>query len=112
MQQQNVLPAYEVEHIDETVTETHYVRKGDRNETKEVEVPFGYMVYLRAGHSIRVRDDAELARLGFDKPADLIDEDGEVVGNTAQHSLKRNVQRRKGASKQRRADTSAVDANQ
>lgn len=116
-QQQNVKPRYEVERVDEMVTETHLVREktkhgGYMNVEKEVEVPYGYNVYFPAGHSMRVRNDEELARLGFDRPAELIDEDGEVVGTTEQVSLKRNVQHRAAASKRRKAHTSGVDANQ
>ena len=107
----NVKPRYEVEAVDEMVTETHVIRDDGRNIEKEVEVPYGFNVYFPAGHSIRVRTEAELKRLGFDLPADLIDEDGEVVGSTASTSLKKHVLRRAGASK-RRADTTAVDANQ
>jgi hypothetical protein len=109
--QQNVKPRYEVERVDDTVTETHIMREDGRNVEKKVEVPYGYNVYFAAGHSIRVRTDAELKRLGYDQPPELIDEDGEVVGTTAQMSLKRNVKRRAGASG-RRADTGSVDAAQ
>ena len=111
MHGKNIKPRYEVEFVDEEVTEKHFVREDGRNVEKEVQVPYGYNVYFPAGHSMRVRTDDELKRLGFDKPAELIDEDtGDVVGST-QHSLKRNVQHRAGASK-RRADTTAVDAGQ
>lgn len=113
MQNQNIKPRYEVEAVDETVIETHYVREDGRNVEKEVEVPYGFNVYFPAGHSIRVRTDEELRRLGFDSPAELIDEEtGDVVGSTAQQTLKRNVQHRAAASKRRKAHTTAVDANQ
>ena len=112
MNQQNIKPRYEVEAVDEMVTETHFIRKDGRNEEKQVKVPYGYNVYFPAGHSIRVRTDEELKRLGFDRPAELIDEEtGDVVGTTQQMSLKRNVQRRAGASG-KRAHTTAIDANQ
>lgn len=111
--QQNIKPRYEVEFVDDTVTETHLVRKDGRNVEKEVEVPYGYNVYFPAGHSIRVRDKDELKRLGFDQPAELIDEEtGDVVGSTAQQTLKRNVQHRASASKRRKAHTTGVDAKQ
>ena len=111
--QQNIKPRYEVERVDETVIETHYKREDGVNVPHEVEVPYGYDVYFPAGHSMRVRTDAELARLGFDKPAELIDEEtGDVVGSTAQSTLKRNVQHRADASKRRKAHTTTVDANQ
>ena len=109
MHGKNIKPRYEVEFVDEEVTEKHFVREDGRNVEKEVQVPYGYNVYFPAGHSIRVRTEDELRRLGYDVPAELIDEDGEVVGTT-QQSLKKHVQRRAGASK--RADTSGVDANQ
>lgn len=112
MQQSNVRPRYEVERLEGTVIETHVVREDGRNVEKEVEVPAGYMVYFPAGHSIRVRTDEELKRLGYDQPAELIDEDGEVVGTTQQMSLKKNVAARSAASKRRKAHTTGVDANQ
>lgn len=109
---QNIKPRYEVEHVDDVVVETHYERKDGRNVEVEKEVPYGYNVYFPAGHSMRVRTDEELARLGFDKPAELIDEEtGEVVGS-AQSTLKRNVQHRQEASKRRKAHTGSKDANQ
>ena len=47
------------------------------------------MVYFPNGASIRVRTEAELKRLGFDKGADLVDMDsGDIVGNAGQTSLK------------------------
>jgi hypothetical protein len=110
-QQDKIKPRYEVETVNETVIETHFVREDDRNVEKKVEVPYGYNVYFPAGHSIRVRTNDELRRLGFDVPAELIDEDtGDVVGTTRSASLKQNVQRRAGAA--RRSDTTAVEANQ
>lgn len=112
MQQQNIKPRYEVERVDEMVIETHLKREDGRNVEHEVEVPYGYNVFFPQGHSMRVRTDAELERLGFDRPAELIDEDGEVVGSTAQQTLKRNVQHRQAASKRRKAHTTAVDAKQ
>jgi len=113
MQQQNIKPRYQVERVDEMVEETHHVRENDRNVEKTVEVPYGYNVYFPAGHSMRVRDDAEMKRLGFDRPPELIDQDtGDVVGSTEPTSLKRNVQHRKDASARRKAHTNATDANQ
>jgi len=113
MQQQNVKPRYEVEAVDDTVTETHFRREDGRNVEHKVEVPYGYNVYFPAGHSIRVRTDEELERLGFNKPAELVNEEtGEVVGTTAETTLKRNVQHRAAASKRRKAHTTGVDAQQ
>lgn len=110
MLQQAIKPRFEVEAVDDTVTEKRIVRENGRNVETQVEVPYGFNVYFPAGHSIRVKDEEELRRLGFDHAPELIDEDGEVVGTT-QMSLKRQAQRRAGASK-RRADTAGIDANQ
>lgn len=111
-QGQNIKPRFEVEKINTMVFETRVTRVEGRNVEETVEVPYGYAVYFPAGHSIRVRDHAELQRLGFDHPAELIDADtGDVVGTNEPMSLKRQVQRRAGASG-RRADSGAVDANQ
>lgn len=38
----------------------------------------GYMVYFPRGHSIRVRDDAELKRLGLDRNPHLSDPTGQM----------------------------------
>ena len=112
MSQQSIKPRYEVEQVNDTVKEKHFVRKDGRNEEITVEVPYGYNVYFPAGHSIRVRTAEELHRLGYDKPAELINEEtGDVVGTTQQFSLKKNVQRNAGASG-KRAHTSSIDANQ
>ena len=113
MQNQNIKPRFEVEYVDEKVTETHYVREDGMNVAKEVEVPYGWNVYFPAGHSMRVRTKEELQRLGFDQDAELINEEtGEVVGTTAQQSLKRNVAHRQAASRRRKSHTSGVDAKQ
>ena len=110
---QNIKPRYEVEFVDQDIEETHMVRENDRNVEKKVKVPYGYNVYFPAGHSIRVRTKEELQRLGYDTPAELIDEEtGDIVGTTQQHSLKRNVQHRAAASKRKNAHTNGVDANQ
>lgn len=80
---QNVLPRYEVEPLKGTVkrpvTRVSLVEDEDtgkkvfKREETFVEEPAGYMVYLANGGSLRVRNDAELKRLGFDAPATLVD---------------------------------------
>lgn len=115
MLQQNIKPRYEVEELKGTVEITRVKRDSEagKNVEETVEVDAGYMVYFPAGHSIRVADKEELKRLGFDQPAELIDEEtGDVVGSTAQSTLKRNVQHRAAASKRRKAHTTGTDANQ
>jgi hypothetical protein len=54
--------------------------KTHKRDTKVVDEPAGYLVTMMNGNSIRVRNDEELARLGFDQTIDLINEDGESVG--------------------------------
>lgn len=110
--QQNIKPRYEVEAVDSTMIERRLTRVDGRNVEEDVKVPYGYNVYFPAGHSMRVATDEELKRLGFDRPAELINEDGDTVGSTAHQSLKRNVRHRQEASKRRSASTSNVDANQ
>lgn len=53
--------------------------KGKRME-KEVEVDAGYLVkFPTKGHSIRVANEAELKRLGFDQTIPMLNEDGDAV---------------------------------
>lgn len=48
--------------------------------TKEVEEDAGFLVTLSKGHSVRIRTEADLRRLGLDKTIPLIDNEGDVVG--------------------------------
>jgi len=110
MPQRNIKPRFEVHPINRMVTETHYRRTEDGvNEAYSVQVPYGYDVYFPAGHSIRVRTDEEMQRLGFMDPPDLIDMDsGDVVGQSQPVSLQQVVMRRAAgatnARKRRQAD--------
>jgi len=92
MIQQDIKPAYEV-HPYSGVTTRNVCRIDKKTRQvvcEEVEDTGGYMVYFPKGHSIRVRDDEELAALGFDKPAKLIDmETGDETGQIAENLLKR-----------------------
>lgn len=109
---QNIKPRYEVERVEGVVTVTKYRRNAETgmNEQYTEQEPYGFNVYFPHGHSIRVRDEAELHRLGYDVPPELIDMDsGDPVGQ-ANLSLKRHVQRT--ASGKGRADVGAVDAAQ
>lgn len=47
---------------------------------KTVEVDAGYLVTMYKGHSIRVWDEANLHRLGFDRTIPLVNPEGDVVG--------------------------------
>jgi len=112
--QRNVKPRFEVHPVNMMVDETHYRRTEDGiNEKYTVSVPYGYDVYFPAGHSIRVRTDAEMQRLGFMDPPDLIDMDsGDVVGQAQPLSLQQAVMRRAAgatnARKRRNADMPTV----
>ena len=76
---------YEGNDVDDKgkVTRTHY--KWDEEARKmdpyEVEEDAGYMLYTPSGTSVRIRDEKELKRQGFDRSAPLIDMDtGDIVG--------------------------------
>ena len=92
----NIRPRYEVHKLEGKVEhEIFKMRVDDEGkpsggfESEIVKEDAGWMVYFPNGASIRVRDEPELKRLGFDKSADLVDMDsGDVVGNTGQTSLK------------------------
>ncbi len=50
--------------------------------------PAGWMVYFPTGSSIYVHTESEMKRLGFDKPAEIIDtETGDVVGREVVHDF-------------------------
>lgn len=76
-----VRPAFMVEKLNGKVSREiiNFDPKGKKVATT-VEVDAGYLVSFPKGHSIRVFDDAELHRLGFDRTIPLIDDDGEEVG--------------------------------
>ncbi len=53
--------------------------KGKRS-VQSVEKEAGYLVrFPHKGHSIRVKTDDDLKRLGFDQTIPVLDDDGEVV---------------------------------
>lgn len=91
-------PAFEVEEIPGKVKRTKYMYeerdtgrtdakgnpiKSHIMKSKTVEEPGGYMVYFARGHSIRVRNDAELHRLGLDRSPYLSDPTGEISDEDA-----------------------------
>lgn len=65
-------------------------KKAGRNEEiigyemtpKEVVLPGGYLVFHPMGHTIRVRNDEELRRLGYDEPPEVIDMDPMVTAQS------------------------------
>jgi hypothetical protein len=80
--ERKIKPAFIVKKLEGTRKEViiGWDAKGKRT-PKEVEVPAGYLVkFPHRGHSIRVKNDADLARLGFDQTIPLLDADGEPVG--------------------------------
>jgi hypothetical protein len=94
-----ILPRFEVEEIEGTVTvmiATPQRRKNNAGKSvsngfnfEPKEVDGGFMVYFPAGHSIRVKDEQELQRLGFMGPAPLVDMNtGEIVPVSPNVSLK------------------------
>lgn len=72
---QDIKPRFEVERLEGKRTETRHSRDNDKgvNVSEEVEVDAGFMVYFPNGNSIRVADEEELRRLGFDQGAEFID---------------------------------------
>lgn len=70
-----LLPAFETERLDGPKVErtVHAVSKGGGFVTKVVKSDLGYMVYFPKGHSIHVRSEKELRRLGFHVSPGLID---------------------------------------
>lgn len=100
--QVQIEPEFQVEKLEGTV-EIERIKLTKRTvggkqklekKVETVEVPAGYMVYLPSGASIAVRDEAELARLGFDRAPEMIDmQSGDRVG-TLTLSLKQRAQAR------------------
>jgi len=77
--ERKIVPAFMVRELEGKVKRIihGWDAKGNKTE-KEVEVPAGYEVRFPAkGHSIRVRNIAELKRLGFDQTIPLVDADAE-----------------------------------
>lgn len=83
---QRFVPAFMVQKLDGVIERE--VIKFDTKGKKRVELvkePAGYLVkFPSKGHSIRVRSDAELKRLGFDQTIPLVDDgsdNDDVVGS-------------------------------
>ena len=84
-----VRPAFMVEKLEGKISREviNFDAKG-KKVVSLVDVDAGYLVKFPKGHSIRVLDDAELHRLGFDRTIPLIDDDGEQVGTIPNHIAK------------------------
>lgn len=78
---QKIRPAFMVEKLEGKVSRDviTFDQKGKKVVSK-VDVDAGYLVTFPKGHSIRVYDNAELQRLGFDRTIPLINEEGDEVG--------------------------------
>lgn len=93
---------YEVEKLEGTVErEVIKIGKGGAFVKSMVKEPAGFMVYFPSGASIRVKDEEELARQGFDKPATVVDMDsgenmGTAPGSLKAHSEQKQVKPRRG----------------
>lgn len=66
-------PTFEVEKDDGKTSVRKATHDGKGFKYTVVEETIGYMVYFPKGHSIRVRNDAELKRLGFHRPPRITD---------------------------------------
>lgn len=91
MQAMNMKPRFETEQIPENkkFKRTVCSHDGKTFTFAEKTEKGGYMVYFPHGHSIRVRDMAELKRLGFHRMPGVIDlETGEEVPQHVAMSLK------------------------
>lgn len=98
MSNAQVVRRFEAEAVDgkKNVVVAEYDKEkggGFKYEVKQED--FGYMVYFPAGHSIRVRDLAELKRLGFDRQPGLVDlESGDTIQEDMDMSPKAIVNRK------------------
>ena len=104
---QDIKPAFEVEKLEgkEIVTRNFYADGVFRQEDEKVDR--GFMVYFPNGHSIRVRSEKEMQRLGFMASPELLDME---TGDTVQQSnlsLKENT-RRKTRSRKSQAATGGI----
>lgn len=82
---QRIVPSFIVKKLEGTVERNIIVfDKEGLKQIKTVKSPAGYMVsFPTKGHSIRVRDDADLRRLGFDRTIPLVndnEDDDSIVG--------------------------------
>lgn len=72
--QMDVKPRFETEAIKgKTYQRNVYTHDGKGLKATKKETKRGYMVYFPQGHSIHVRDDVELKRLGFHRTPALVD---------------------------------------
>lgn len=74
-------PAFTVRQVDGSVKRTIYFydEKGKR-QSSQVEEPIGFVVSFPKGHTIRVKSEAELSRLGYDQSIPLVDANDDIHG--------------------------------
>lgn len=76
-----IRPAFTVKKLDGKASrEILSFDKSGKKVVNTVEEDAGYLVKFPKGHSIRVRSDADMKRLGFDRTVPLINDEGDVVG--------------------------------
>lgn len=86
---QKIKPAFTVTRLEgERVLTVHSFDQNGKRVAKDVKVPAGYLVKFLKGHSIRVANDADLKRLGFDRTIELVDDEGNVHGEIPNDILK------------------------
>lgn len=100
-----IKPRYQVKKLDGTylknialyvpVLDEEGNKTGRRLEYEEREVPRGWMVYFPNGASIHIESEAELKRMGYNKPPTLVDLDtGDDVDDGSSHDLEQDVERK------------------
>lgn len=80
-QRQNIVPAFTVKKLEGTRKEiVHFFDAQGKRQQEVKERPKGYLVKFSKGHSITVKDDDNLKRLGFDQTIPLVDGNDDVHG--------------------------------
>jgi len=101
----SVRPRFQVEDFDGVVKHRTVSKSPGRPfEFKTVKEEDGWMVYFPAGHSLRIRKESEMIRLGFMDAPDLVDTNtGEIVPQVEMPSLKDEVRRKSAPSRSKAA---------
>jgi hypothetical protein len=105
MTQPKIKPRYQVKKLDGTylrhiavyvpVLDEDGNKTGRRLEYEEREVPRGWMVFFPNGSSVHIETEAELKRMGYDKPPTLVDlETGDDIDDGSSMDLEKDVQRK------------------
>jgi predicted RNA-binding protein len=80
---ENVRPAFTVRKIEQDMPHKVNIfdKESNKIKSKTIMEPGGFLVTFRKGHSIRVRNELELKRLGANvRLIPLMDDEGEVKG--------------------------------